>query len=322
MTKPILAVTRSLPAEADERVERDYRARRAEITGAITTDELVALADGADALLVMSADTVDAGFFERVSASVKIVATRSVGYEHIDVSAAARRGIAVSNTPGVLTDATADGAVLMLLGASRRAYEAQQFIRAGRWAGEQPVTALVGRQLTGKVLGIYGMGRIGQAVAERARALGMRIHYSDQAALPADVAHGATFHEDPHDLLRVSEFLSLHAPATSETRHFLNAETIALLPDGAIIVNTARGDLIRDDDLLAALAAGKVAAVGLDVFDHEPNIDPRYLELENAFLMPHVAAATIETQTAIAMLALDNVDAVLGHRPAPTLVTA
>ena len=159
-------------------------------------------------------------------------------------------------------------------------------------------------------------------MAQRARAFGMTIHYSDRVPLPDDVADGAVYHEDPHDLLRVSEFLSLHAPATSDTNHFLNADTIALLPHGAIVVNTARGDLIRDDDLFAALADGRVAAVGLDVFEHEPRIDARYLTLANAFLMPHLAAATIETQTAIAMLALDNIDAVLGDRQAPSLVTA
>ena len=149
----------------------------------------------------------------------------------------------------------------------------------------------------------------------------MRIHYTSPAPLPDDVADGALYHEDALDLLRVSEFLSLHAPATPATHHFLNADTLALLPPGAIIVNTARGDLIRDEDLLATLAAGTVAAVGLDVFEHEPEIDPRYFTVENAFLMPHLAAATIETQTAIGMLALDNVDAVLSGRPAPTLVT-
>jgi lactate dehydrogenase-like 2-hydroxyacid dehydrogenase len=154
------------------------------------------------------------------------------------------------------------------------AYEAQQLIRAGEWAHAAPV-ALIGRQLTGKVLGILGMGRIGQAVAHRARALGMRIHYTNPAPLPDDLAHDAIFHKDPLELLRVSEFLSLHAPATPDTYHFLNAKTLALLPRAAIVINTARGDLIRDEDLLAALDAGTVAAVGLDVFEHEPKIDPK-----------------------------------------------
>ncbi len=320
-SKPVLVVTRPpLPTAVTERVKRDFIVRLAETPESLTSDGLLELADGASGLLLSPADRVDAGFFDRVASSVKIVATRSVGYDHIDISSAARRLIAVANTPGVLTDAVADAAILLLLGASRRAYEAQQFIRAGEWAQAAPV-ALIGRQLTGKVLGILGMGRIGRAVALRARALGMQVHYTDPAPLSDEAAHGAVFHKDPPELLRVSEFLSLHAPATPDTYHFLNAKTLALLPRGAIVVNTARGDLICDEDLLAALDAGTVAAVGLDVFEHEPRIDPRYLTLKSAFLMPHLAAATVETQTAIGMLALDNIDAVLRGRPAPSLVT-
>jgi lactate dehydrogenase-like 2-hydroxyacid dehydrogenase len=241
-SKPVLVVTRPpLPAEVTERVNRDFIVRLAETPESLTSEGLLELADGAAGLLVSPADRIDAGFFDRVASSVKIVSTRSVGYDHIDISSAARRHIAVANTPGVLTDAVADATILLLLGASRHAYEAQQFIRAGEWAHAAPAT-LIGRQLTGKVLGIVGMGRIGQAVAHRARALGMRIHYTDPAPLPDEDAHGAIFHKDPLELLGVSEFLSLHAPATPDTHHFLNAKTLALLPDGAIVVNTARGD--------------------------------------------------------------------------------
>jgi lactate dehydrogenase-like 2-hydroxyacid dehydrogenase len=318
--KPVLVVTwPPLPAQVAERVNRDFVLRLAETPESLTSDGLLALADGAAGLLVSSADRLDAGFFDRVASSVKVLATRSVGYDHIDIPAAARRHIAVAYTPGVLTDAVADATILLLLGASRRAYEAQQFIRAGEWAHAAPV-ALIGRQLTGRVLGILGMGRIGAAVAYRARALGMQIHYTNPVPLSQEAAHGAVFHKDPRELLRVSEFLSLHAPATPDTHHFLNAKTLALLPRGAIVVNTARGDLICDEDLLAALDAGAVAAVGLDVFEHEPQVDPRYLTLKNAFLLPHLAAATAETQAAIGMLALDNIDAVLGGRAAPSLV--
>lgn len=289
-------------------------------TESLTSDGLVELSDGAPGFLVTPFDRIDASFFDRAAASVKIVATRSVGYDHIDIAAAARRHIPVGYAPGVLTDATADATILLLLGASRRAYQAQQFLRAGELPQGAPL-ALMGRQLTGKVLGILGMGRIGQAVAHRAPALGMQIHYSNPSPLSEDAAHGAVFHQDPLELLGVSQFLSLHAPATPDTHHFLNAKTIALLPRGAIVVNTARGELICDEDLLAALDAGTVAAVGLDVFEHEPAIDPRYLTLKNAFLMPHLAAETIETQTAVGMLALDNIDAVLAGRKAPSLMT-
>jgi lactate dehydrogenase-like 2-hydroxyacid dehydrogenase len=283
-----------------ERVNRDFVVRLAETPESLTSNGLVERSDGASGLLVTPFDRIDASFFEHVASSVKIVATRSVGYDHIDVAAAARRSIAVANTPGVLTDAVADATILLLLGASRRAYEAQQFVRAGEWAHAAPI-ALIGRQLTGKVLGI---------------------HYTNPSALSEEDAHGAIFHRDPLELLGVSEFLSLHAPATPDTHHFLNAESLALLPRGAIIVNTARGDLICDEDLLAALDAGTVAAVGLDVFEHEPQIDPRYSTLKNASLMPHLAAETIETQTAVGMLALENIDAVLSGRTAPGLVSA
>ncbi len=323
-SKPVLVVTHAtplaaLPPEVAERVNRDFVVRLAETPESLTSDGLVELSDGASGFLVTLFDRIDASFFARVAASVKIVATRSVGYDHIDIAAAARRHIPVAYTPSVTTDAVADATILLLLGASRHAYGAQQFLRGGEWAHAAPL-ALMGRQLTGKVLGVFGMGRIGQAVAHRARALGMQIHYSNPSPLSEDAAHGAVFHQDPLELLRVSEFLTLHAPATPDTHHFLNAKTIALLPPGAIVVNAARGELIRDEDLLAALDAGTVAAVGLDVFEHEPAIDTRYLTLENAFLMPHLAAETTETQTAGAMLALDNIDAVLAGRPAPSLV--
>jgi lactate dehydrogenase-like 2-hydroxyacid dehydrogenase len=319
-SKPVLVVTRPpLLPDLEERVYRDYSVRLADTPEALTIDGLLALSDGASALLITLADKLGASFFERVPDSVKIVATRSVGFDHIDIAAAARRHVAIANTPGVLTDAVADATIMLLLGASRHAYEAQRFLVAGEW-GEELQVALMGRQLTGKVLGIVGMGRIGRAVAHRARALGMQIHYTNPAPLSDELAEGATFHGDPRELLGVSEFLTLHAPATPETHHFLNAETLALLPRGAIVVNTSRGDLIRDEDLLAAVDDGQVAAVGLDVFEHEPTINKGYLTLKNAVLMPHLAAVTLETQTAIAMLALDNVDAVLAGRPAPSLV--
>jgi lactate dehydrogenase-like 2-hydroxyacid dehydrogenase len=262
---------------------------------------------------------LDGEFFRRVAASVKVIATFSVGYDHIDVRAAAARGIAIANTPGVLDDATADVAILLLLGASRRAYEAQQQVRTGAWAGGR-APRLLGWGCAGKVLGIFGMGRIGQAVARRARALGMKIHYSNRAPLPLELAGDAVYHASAQDLLRVSQFLSLHAPHTPETHHFLNAENIALLPAGAIVINTARGGLVEDAALIAALQTGRVAAAGLDVFEGEPKINPAYVGLMNTFLLPHIGSATLETNTAMGMLALDNIDAVLAGRVAPSLV--
>jgi lactate dehydrogenase-like 2-hydroxyacid dehydrogenase len=319
MTKPILVVTSRYPKAVEDRIDRDYNARRNPNQIPFSQEKLLSAAEGADALFITPADRLDSGFFQKVSPTVKIVATYSVGFEHIDLEAAARRKIPVAYTPGVNSEATADIAMLLLLGASRRAYEAQELVRTGVWKPLSP-DMLLGWQVGGKVLGILGMGHVGQAVARRARGFGMTIHYCDAWELPAEIAGDAVYHKDPSNLLRVSQFLSLHAPETPQTRDFLNSKTISLLPPGAIVVNTARGGLVVDDDLIAALKSGRVAAAGLDVFEGEPKLHPEYVSLKNTFLLPHIGSATIETRTAMGMLALDNVDAVLNRGPAPTLV--
>src|ERR1700688_3917951 len=319
MTNPILVVTSRYTKEVEDRIERDYNARRNPNQFSFSTQSLLSTAEGADALFITPADRLDSEFFQNISPTVKIIATYSVGFEHIDLEAAARRKIPVAYTPGVNSEATADIAMLLLLGASRRAYEAQELVRTGAWRPLSP-DMLLGWQVGGKVLGILGMGRVGQAVARRARGFGMKIHYCDASELPPEIAGDAVYHEDPSDLLRVSQFLSLHAPETPQTRHFLNSKAISLLPPGAIVVNTARGGLVVDDDLIAPLKSGRVAAAGLDVFEGEPKLHPEYISLKNTFLLPHMGSATIETRTAMGMLALDNVEAVLNGRPAPTLV--
>jgi lactate dehydrogenase-like 2-hydroxyacid dehydrogenase len=320
MSKPILVVTTRYPKEVEDRIDRDYNARRNPNQLRFNQQQLLSAADGSDALFITPADRLDSGFFQKVSPTVKIIATFSVGFEHIDLEAAARRKIPVAYTPGVNNEATADIAMLLLLGASRRAYEAQELIRTGAWKQPLGTDMLLGWQLGGKVLGILGMGRVGQSVARRAQGFGMKIHYSNGSKLPPEIAGDAVYHEDPSDLLRASKFLSLHAPETPQTHHFLNAKAISLLPEGAIVVNTARGGLVVDEDLIAALKSGRVAAAGLDVFEGEPKLNPEYVSLKNTFLLPHIGSATIETRTAMGMLALDNVEAVLNGRPAPTLV--
>jgi lactate dehydrogenase-like 2-hydroxyacid dehydrogenase len=320
MTKAILVVTSRYPKDVEDRIDRDYNARRNPNQFPFSQEKLLSAAEGADAMFITPADRLDSEFFQKVSPAVKIIATYSVGFEHIDLEAAARRKIPIAYTPGVNNEATADIAILLLLGASRRAYEAQALVRTGAWKQPLGTDMLLGWQVGGKVLGILGMGRVGQAVAHRARGFGMKIHYHDRSELPAEIAGDAVYHKDPSDLLRASQFLSLHAPETPQTRHFLNAEAISLLPPGAIVVNTARGGLVVDDDLIAALKSGRVAAAGLDVFEGEPKIHPEYVSLKNTFLLPHIGSATIETRTAMGMLALDNVDAVLNGRAAPTLV--
>jgi lactate dehydrogenase-like 2-hydroxyacid dehydrogenase len=321
VTKPILVVTSRYTKEIEDRIDREYSARRNSNQFPFSQQQLLSAAEGADALFITPVDRLDSGFFQKVSPTVKIIATYSVGFEHIDVEAAVRRKIPIAYTPGVNSEATADIAMLLLLGASRRAYEAQELVRTGAW---KPLSSdmLLGWQVGGKVLGIFGMGRVGQALARRARGFGMKIHYCTPSELPAEIAGDAVYHKEPPDLLRVSQFLSLHAPETAQTRHFLNSKAISLLPLGAIVVNTARGGLVVDDDLIAALKSGRVAAAGLDVFEGEPKLNPEYVELRNTFLLPHIGSATIETRTAMGMLALDNVDAVLNGKPAPSLVRA
>jgi len=317
---PTLLISRRLPPAVEQRAARSYDARPNQADEPYTTDRLLALAADADALLVCPGNTIDAALIGRLPASVKIVATYSVGYDHIDVKAAIARGLVVTNTPEVLTDATADTAILLMLAAARRAGEGERLVRAGKWDGWKP-TQLLGTHVSGKRLGILGMGRIGQAVAKRARGFDMEIHYSDIRRQPPEREHGATFHATPEDLLPHAEVLSLHMPGGAENARFLNAARIALLPAGAIVVNSARGTLVDDDALIAALKSGRIAAAGLDVYANEPHLHPGYLTLENACLLPHLGSATLETRNAMGFRALDNLDAFFAGKTPPDLVT-
>jgi lactate dehydrogenase-like 2-hydroxyacid dehydrogenase len=231
--------------------------------------------------------------------SVKAIATYSVGYEHIDVDAAQERGLPVFNTPGVLTDAVAEIGLLLMLGAARRVTESIGLIRGRNWTGWSPAQ-LIGIELLGKTLGILGMGRIGRGIAHRARACGMAIHYFNRTRLAPELETGAVYHADFGDMARASDVLMIAAQSSPETRHFLNAERIALLKRGAMVCNVARGDLIDDDALIAALGDGRVRAAGLDVFENEPKIDPRYYDLPNVFMLPHIGSSTIETRRRMA----------------------
>jgi glyoxylate reductase len=270
-------------------------------------------------LLVCPTDRVSAEVIEQLPDSIVAIATFSVGYDHVDLAAATKRGITVTNTPDVLTDATADMAMLLLLGAARQARAGEAMVREATWTAWAP-TELLGTEVSGKRLGILGMGRIGRAVAKRARGFDMEIHYQDVVRSPDDEAAGAQYHETVESLLGVSSFLTIHCPLMSETRHLLNAERIALLPDGAVVVNAARGDIVDDEALIAAVESGKVSAIGLDVYEGEPNLNPAYRTLENSFLMPHLGSATVETRDAMGFTALDNLDAVFAGDPPPNKV--
>ncbi len=319
MSKPRILVTRKLPPTVEERLQKDYQAdlnRTDEIYG---QEELIGRAKDADALLVTVTDRIDRTFIAHLPDTLKMIATFSVGYDQIDVPAAHERGIVVSNTPGVLTNATADIAMLLLLGAARGAGNGETAIRQNTWENWAP-TGLLGRDFTGKRLGILGMGRIGQALAKRARAFDLTIHYHNRNRLEESEEGGAHYHERLKGLLPNCDFLSVHAASTPETRGIINAKTLSWLPRGAVVVNTARGDLVDDDALIEALGSGHVGAAGLDVYNNEPNLDPRYRTLPNTFLLPHLGSATLETRTAMGFCALDNLDAFFSGDPVPNRV--
>ena len=318
MSKPKLVVTSHFPGPVEDRINREYETLRCPDGKPCKPQDLIALASGADAMFVTPLDRLDETFFNQVSPAVKVIATYSVGLDHIDLKAAAAKRIAIAYTPGANADATADIAMLLMLGASRRAYEAQELLRSGTWGSARVL--YLGCQVTGKILGIVGMGHVGLAVAHRARAFGMEIHYTNPRKLEPGLAGDAIFHEKLSDLLAVSQFLSLNTPETRETHRLLNKDTLAQLPVGAIIINTARGGLVDDEALIAALISGHIAAAGLDVYDGEPDVNPGYLALKNTFLLPHIGSATIETRTHMGMLCLDNIEAVLQGRPPVTLV--
>jgi len=313
MVKSALLITRRVPPAVEARAVRDYDARLNAEDVPRTGEDIVRLAQGAAAILCCPAERVDAATIEALPDSVRVIATYSVGYDHIAVGAATARGIVVCNTPDVLSVATAETAMLLILAAARRAGEGERLVRSGQWPGWAP-TQLLGTQVSGKRLGIFGFGRIGRELARMARAFEIEVHYRDQARLPAELQQGAVFHDSDESFLPQCDVLSLHAPGGDGTRHWLNAERIALLPRGAVVVNAARGTLVDDAALIAALQSGQVGYAGLDVYDGEPRVNPGYLGLENIVLLPHLGSATVQTRNAMGFLALDGIDAVLAGR--------
>ena len=268
--------------------------------------KLIDISAGCDGILSALTDKLDAETINQLPDSVKIISNFAVGFGNIDLEAAKKRGIAVTNTPDVLTDATAEIGMLLILGACRRAAEGIESARDGGW--KWSADYLIGKQLTGARLGILGMGRIGQKIAKVAKSLGMIIHYHNRSKLSEEKENGATYHDNLKDLLSVSDVLSVCCPASKETVDMINKDTIEYLPKGAIVTNVARGDIIEDEALIDALERRKVYAVGLDVYKNEPNLNPGYLKHKSAFILPHLGSATKETRTAMANLAIDNLD--------------
>lgn len=310
---PVLFVTRRLPAAIEELAAQDFEARLTPSDVAIT--DLVARAKGADAILCCPGDTLDAATIATLPASVKVIGTFSVGFDHVDVAAAKARGIKVCNTPDVLSVATAECAMLLIMAAARRAGEGERLVRSGQWQGWAP-TQLLGTQVSDRRLGIFGMGRIGREIARMARGFNMEIHYRDMTRLPPEMEQGATFHDNDDSFLPVCQVLSLNAPGGEGTRHWLNEERIAKLPPGAVVVNAARGTLVDDAALIAALRSGHIAAAGLDVYNGEPNLNREYITLENVVLLPHLGSATTETRDAMGRIVLSGIKALLaGETP-------
>lgn len=316
MKRQKIVLTRRLPPPVEERAVRDYDAVLNLDDRVHSPDDLIRIAEGADALLICSSEKLTREVIGRLPSSVKIVSTFSAGTDHIDLDAARDKGLRIGNTPDAVTIATAEIAMLLVLGASRRAPEGEAMIRDRQWTGWHTMQ-LLGRRLDGKRLGIFGMGKIGQALAKRARGFDMVIHYHNRRRLPAEEEFGAVCHESVDSLLSASDVLSLNAPSTPETQSVLNAASIGRLPQGAIVVNTARGDLVVDEDLLAALKSGRIAYAGLDVFRGEPRINEGYYTVPNAFLLPHLGSATVEARNEMGFAALDNIDAVLNGKEPP-----
>lgn len=307
---------RRFTAPIEKRIEKHFHVIRNENDIVLSPGQLVERAKGASVLLVTTTECIDTDVVESLYPELSAIATLSVGFDHIDVSTATKRGIHVLTTPDVLSDACAEVAMMLLLNAARRGFEADQLVRSGAWSGWAP-TQLLGHGLVGRRAGIFGMGRIGWAVAARCRAFGMDIHYHNRRKLAPSMERGSIFHQTLDSLLSVSDALIICVPGAAELTGVINAERLGLMPRNAIVVNIARGAIINDHALISALTTGQVFAAGLDVFDGEPAIDPRYQSLPNVFLSPHIGSATHETRNAMGNLLIDGLlDIAGGRRPA------
>ena len=272
----------------------------------LTKDELIRKSSDCDGILSAITEQLDADVISKLSDKVKIISNFAVGFGNIDVGAAKKRNIVVTNTPDVLTDATAEIAIFVLLGAARRAKEGIEWANKKNW--KWSADFLIGKQLTGSRIGILGMGRIGRAVADIARSFGMKIHYHNRSRLDKKLEKDAIYHKSIESLLSVSDFFSINCPVTKETKHIINEKTLKYFPDGAVISNSARGDMIDDNAMVKALKNGKIFSLGLDVYNGEPYIHPEYLTLPNVFVLPHLGSSTTITRTAMGNLAVRNIE--------------
>ena len=303
--KKILVIRNLLP-ENEERIKKLFDVKLNKNDKIYSPEEILKLSEDCDGILSFTTAKFDKVLINNLPNSIKIISNYAVGFSNIDIETATQREIVVTNTPDVLTEATADITILLLLGASRRAYEGRKFAEKENWVWA--TNFLMGKQMSNKKLGILGMGRIGRAVAQRARGFGMEIHYHNRSKLSPDLELGATYHDNIKSLFSQSDFLSINCPATAETTNLLNEETINFLPDKAVVANAARGDIIDDAAMIKAMKSGKIFALGLDVYNGEPKINEEYLQLDNLFLLPHLGSSTKRTRIDMGDRAIDNLE--------------
>jgi lactate dehydrogenase-like 2-hydroxyacid dehydrogenase len=301
-----ILITRKLLKASEEKAAELFETKFNSNDELYSQSKLIELSQGCDAVLTSLTDKMDADTINKLPDTVKVISNFAVGFGNIDLEAAKKRGMAVTNTPEVLTDATAEIGILLILGACRRVSEGIEAARESSW--KWSADYLIGKQLTGSRLGILGMGRIGQKIAKIAKSLGMIIHYHNRSKLSEDKEQGAIYHDSLKSLFSVSDVLSICCPATKETVNLINKETVEYFPTGAVITNVARGDIVDDEALIDALHRRKIYAAGLDVYKGEPNLNPGYQKIKSVFILPHLGSATKHTRTAMANLAIDNID--------------
>ena len=315
--KPKILVSRKISDGAEEILKQEFDVTLNLNDKPYPYEELIKLVNNYDGLISTSFDKLDKNFFESLTGRLKVIGHVGVGYDNINTQSAKEKNIKVSNTPNVLNDAVAEITILLILASSRRIGEAYNLVKTNTWKDHKPdITKLmVGNEITGKTLGIIGMGRIGQIVADRARAFNMKIIYFNRNKLSKDLEKDAAYYSDLKSMLPNCDYVSLHTPATPETKNIINSESLKLFPKHSVFINTSRGSTVDDDALIEALKNKKIYGAGLDVFNNEPNLDKRYLELDNCFVLPHVGSATHETRLAMSMLAVNNLKCFFSNKP-------
>ena len=301
-----ILVTRKLIRESEEKALKMFNTKLNTNDELYSQSRVIEMSEGCDAILTSLTEKMDEETINKLPDSIKLISNFAVGFGNIDLDAAKKRGITVTNTPEVLSDATAEIGILLILGACRRASEGIESAKEGGW--KWSADYLIGKQLTGSRLGILGMGRIGQKIAKIAKSLGMVIHYHNRSKLSDEKEQGAIYHDNLKSLFSVSDVLSICCPATKETENLINKETVEYFPKGAVITNVARGDIVDDEALIDALNRRKIYAAGLDVYKNEPNLHPGYLKIKSVFILPHLGSATKDTRIAMANLAIDNIE--------------